>query len=100
MNKQSLKIFAVFLFLIGITALFLLRMRAPSLGNPGVKVGNAPLYGEKSNVVATTSVLLPEKVPGFVLDNPLRTPISQMELSVLPPDTIFGRKRYVADDGS
>jgi hypothetical protein len=100
MNRESLKLFAVFLFLLGITALVLLRMRNPNLGTPGVKVSNAPLYGEKSNVVAKVSVALPEQVPGFVLDNPSHTPISQMELSVLPLDTTFGRKRYLADDRS
>jgi len=100
MKKESVKIVLIFVVLMAFTAVFLVRMRSPRLGNPGVKVGNAPLYGEKSNVVANTSVLLPEHVPGFHLDDPINTPITHAELSILPSDTTFGRKRYIADDGS
>jgi hypothetical protein len=97
MNKQALKIFVIFALLVGATGLLLARAQANfSAGKAGVKIGNAPLYGEKSNLVATVSVLLPDSLPGY---NVQRLPITQLELALLPPDTTYGRRLYLAPDG-
>jgi hypothetical protein len=97
MNKQVLKIFIIFAILVGGTAILLARAQSNfSAGKAGVKIGNAPLYGEKSNLVATVSVLLPDTLPGYTVQ---RLPITQLELGLLPPDTTYGRRVYVAPEG-
>ena len=63
---------------------------------PGVKIANLPLRGEKGSIIAQKSVVLPPNVAGFISDEP---PITQAEISVLPPDTTFGRRRYRTEDG-
>jgi len=41
-------------------------------------------------------ILLPDQLPGYVSES---LPVTQEELEMLPPDTSFGRRRYVAADG-
>jgi len=96
MNKRNLSIFLIFLVAVGGTGAWLMRVQGRlALGNPGVKLGNRPIYGEKSNVVSEVSVLLPEHVPGY---KTISAPITDVELAMLPADTTFGRKYYYAPD--
>jgi hypothetical protein len=67
-----------------------------SLGEPGVKVGPVPLFGEDGTVVARESVLLPEQVLNSQSTN---SPITRGELEGLPKDTTFGRRLYLLPGG-
>ena len=97
MNRKAAQVVTLFVVLMTCSAFLLSQVQSGlRLSPPGVKVGNVPLYGEKGNVIARTSVILPQSVPGFVVDNP---PITQGEISVLPTDTTFGRRRYRTEDG-
>ena len=72
------------------------------LGLPGVKVGYRPIYmktestNEAPKLVATNSVLLPEKVLNYT-SQPI--PMDPMVWGVLPKDTEFGQRYYEAPDG-
>ena len=85
----------VALGMIGGTMAYLTEIRgAERLGPPGVRVGPVPLYGVNGAVIANQSVLLPETVLGF---KSTAEAITDVELSGLPHDTTFGRRRYVVD---
>lgn len=97
MNRRSIQVFVIFVVLVGAAAALLVRVRTSyKLGEPGVRLGNTPLYSNQSNLVATVSVELPE--------NPLScssevAPVHTTELAMLPPDTIYGRRSYEHDSG-
>lgn len=92
MKRNHWILFATALAMIGSTGVFLFQVKGnQKLGKPGVKLGNAPLFGEQTNQVADISVILPEDVLGY-LSAPM--PISDIELEMLPKDTIFGKRRY------
>jgi len=59
------------------------------LGKPGVR------YQEIAGSVAV-EVLLPQDLPGYRSES---LPVTQEELDMLPKDTSFGRRRFVAPDG-
>jgi hypothetical protein len=96
MKKSARNILIIFLILVGGTGIFLYRTQSRFvLGKPGVKIAHTPIYGEKSNVVGQVSVSLPDSVPGYTVLHP---PITDLELQILPPDTTYGRRYYVAQD--
>jgi hypothetical protein len=85
----------VVLGMMGGAIAYLTEIRASErLGQPGVRVGPVPLYGVKGTVVADQSVLLPETVLSY---KSTPEPITDIELSVLPKDTTFGRRQYQID---
>jgi hypothetical protein len=97
MNKKALQATILFAVMISVTAAFLLRIQmAYKLGDPGVQVVQEPLYDENTNLVANISVALPKELPGYVS---IPMAINRLELNMLPPDTVFGRRAYKADDG-
>lgn len=97
MNKNSWLILIVVLVLIGGCAGFLVRLQAAQrLGQPGLKVVTQPILDETGKVASPRSVYLPAKVLDYESE-PI--PVTQKELSWLPPDTTFGRRHYTAPDG-
>lgn len=97
MKKVEGILFGITLAMILAGTGFLLHMKSSQkLGTPGVKVGNVPLYNAEGKQIAQESVLLPDKLPGYISTN---IPISAIELSMLPKDTVFGKKIYQDWDG-
>jgi hypothetical protein len=97
MKRQSVYMLAVALVLMGGTAAVLARIQLfQKLGVPGVRVVDKPVYDAETNVVAATSVDLPESVLDFT-SRPL--PVDRMVLNWLPKDTVYGQRVYQAPDG-
>jgi hypothetical protein len=97
-NRNALQVFIGFVVLVGLTAALLLRVRSHySLGKPGVKVVNVPIYNDDKNLVANESVFLPEAIGEYTSTN---LPVTKIELDMLPPDTVYGRRLYHAPDSS
>lgn len=97
MNRAALQVFIGFVLLVGLTAGLLVRVRANYvLGKPGVKIVSVPIYNEETNLVSSTSVFLPERVDDY---GSKPSPVTKIETSMLPPDTLFGRRVYSARDG-
>jgi hypothetical protein len=93
-NRSALQVLIGFVLLVGLTAALLLRVRAHySLGKPGVRVVNVPIYNEENNPVSTQSVFLPETVGEYTSTN---MPVTKLELDWLPPDTVYGRRVYLS----
>lgn len=67
------------------------------LDAPGVAVAPVPLLDKDGRLVRSNSIALPKDLPGYIFE---RLPISEVELEALPPDTVFGRARYVLSDGN
>lgn len=96
MNRRVLQVFIGFALLVGLTAALLSRIRASYvLGQPGVKVVNVPLFDEAQNKASDSSVYLPETIGEY---RSLPSPVTRIELSMLPPDTIYGRRVYESPD--
>lgn len=72
------------------------------LGQPGVKVGDRPIYlktestNQAPELFATRSVLLPESVLNYE-SQPI--PMDPVVSEMLPKDTEFGQRFYTAPDG-
>jgi hypothetical protein len=97
MKPSKWILFGLTLGMIAATMAYLADIRGTQrLGKPGVRVGPVPLYSAKGAVVATNSVLLPETVLGAQSS---AEPISDSELTGLPTDTTFGRRRYWLEKG-
>jgi hypothetical protein len=95
MKPHKWILFGVTLGMIGATMAYLGAIRGTQrLGAPGVRVGAVPLYDAEGGLIATQSVLLPEMVRGA---RSTAVPISALELTGLPKDTTFGRRRYMLD---
>jgi hypothetical protein len=95
-NRSALQVLIGFVLLVGLTAALLVRVRAHySLGKPGVKVVNTPIYNEDNNPISNESVFLPETVGEYTSTN---MPVTKIELDMLPPDTVFGRRVYHSPD--
>lgn len=63
------------------------------LGEPGLRMSQAGVFGEDGKLLSTNTVALPVEVAGYTS----RTePISDMEVSFLPTDTTFARRYYTA----
>ena len=100
MNRKAIQIFVVFAILVGISASLLARARSNySLGKPGVKVVDEPMYAVidgVTNAFSPVSVPLPEN-PLDYRSIPLT--VDSTELQMLPPDTVYGRRGYHGSDG-
>jgi hypothetical protein len=101
MNRQAIQIFVAFAILVGISATMLARARSNySLGQPGVKVADVPMYavfeGGLTNAISPISVPLPERALEF---RSVPLTVDPTELQMLPPDTVYGRRNYIAADG-
>ena len=92
MRTAKWVVFAVALGMMAATAGWLKELQGRHvLGAPGVRVGQVPIYDEKTNLVSSQSVVLPDSVLG-IPSWPL--PISITEEESLPKDTTFGRRYY------
>jgi len=97
MKLQKWILFFVALALIGGTAVLLPQLQARQKpGKPGVRLVMQPVFDEDGKVARTNSVGLPTTALDYQ-SQPL--PITKIELTALPPDTIFGRRQYRAQDG-
>jgi hypothetical protein len=101
MNRQTIQVFVAFAILVGVSALMLGRARSNySLGNPGVKVADEPMYavfeGGLTNAISPISVPLPLRALDF---SSVPLTVDPTELQMLPPDTVYGRRNYIAADG-
>jgi len=92
MKTSKWVVFAVALGMMAVTAGWLKEFQGRHLlGAPGVRVGQVPIYDEKTNLVSPQSVVLPTNVLG-IPSWPL--PITTGEVDTLPKDTTFGRRYY------
>jgi len=66
------------------------------MGEPGVRIVAGELYNEKGELVRTNRVDLPEDIDQI---KSVPWPITIQELEWLPPDTTYGRRRYLAPGG-
>jgi hypothetical protein len=74
---------------------FVAGLRAKErLGAPGVRVGPVPLYSDAGKPIADHSVILPDTLLG-VKSEPVT--VTDSELTSLPVDTTYGRRRYLID---
>lgn len=97
MNRLALLLSVIALALIGLGSLAVGTLSArQKLGAPGVRVTMIPLIGEDGRLTRSNSVPLPMEVPGFQFRT---ASVTDLELNYLPPDTTFGRGRYVGTDG-
>lgn len=98
MKKSNWILLIIALLMMGGTARFLAYIKGnQKLGNPGVVVGNTPLFDTETNRVAETTVILPDNVPGYLSK---AMPVTAIELSMLPKDTVFGKRRYWTTNGA
>ncbi len=96
MNKQSFAVFLTVSLLCFGTARFLGHIQSGHrLGKPGLALKTEELKNSKGEVVANTIVDLPAHVPDF---ESKEMPITDLELTSLPKDTTFGRRRYTSPD--
>ncbi|MEO6183530.1 MAG: exosortase-associated EpsI family protein [Verrucomicrobiota bacterium] len=92
MKKTPWIFFLIGLAMIGSTAGFLIHVKGNQrLGLPGVLLGNTPLFDESTNRVADVTVILPTDVLSY---ESAALPITSIELTMLPKDTTFGKRRY------
>ncbi|MEO6036222.1 MAG: exosortase-associated EpsI family protein [Verrucomicrobiota bacterium] len=97
MKKNNWILLIIALVMIGGTARFLAYIKVNQrLGKPGVLLGNTPLFDTETNRVANTTVILPENIPGY---SSVAMPVTSIELSMLPKDTTFGKRRYWTSSG-
>lgn len=90
MRGRQLFVLIVGLAIIGLTAGAVASFQQNQrLGKPGVR------YHQVADQVAV-EVLLPGELAGFRAEE---LPVTPEELVMLPPDTSFGRRRYIAPDG-
>lgn len=92
MRKKPVILFVLVFAMVAATAGFLFHIRGnQTLGKPGVRLGNTPLYDVNTNRVAETTVILPSEIPGYTSSS---FPITPIEITTLPKDTTFGKRLY------
>lgn len=96
MNRTRIIVVLYAVLLLAGGALLWRLSAGQSLGEPGVAVGPLVVLAEDGAVIATNGVVLPVTPLGYASDTP---PITKQELDMLPPDTVYGRRRYTAPDG-
>ena len=85
------------LVLIGLTAWLVGSMAGrQTLDRPGVKLSAVPLIGEDGRLARSNTVALPSQIEGYRFET---LPVSDVELTSLPADTVFGRGKYIRSDG-
>ena len=95
MKRQEGVIAMVVLALIALAAAAI-HFGKPRMGNPGLAFEKVPLTNELGKVVREERVRFPANVPEF---RSLEGPITQNELTNLPPDTAYGRRFYWDNSG-
>jgi len=93
MTRQERLIAIVVLGLIAFGALAI-QFGKPHLGKPGLVMEKIALTNEYGKIVRTERVHFPDRVQGF---RSADGPITDLEATNLPPDTVFGRKLYGDD---
>jgi hypothetical protein len=66
------------------------------LGKPALRIVDQPIYDPDGKVGRSQQIELPETIGNW---NSKAMPVSHIELSTLPPDTTFGRRRYFTPAG-
>jgi exosortase len=84
------------LFIVGSGFALQHRQRYQKLGQPGLKVVQAPIYDPKGNLAATNSIALPDQVLDY--DSEI-VPVDRVVLDWLPKDTTYGQRLYKATNG-
>ena len=90
MKPQERLVAIVVLALIALGA-FAIHFGQPHLGKPGLVIEKVALTNEYGKIVRTERVHFPDRVQGF---RSADAPITDVEATNLPPDTVFGRKLY------
>jgi hypothetical protein len=90
MKRQEALVAVVVLALIGLGAAAI-QFGKPHMGKPGLALEKATLTNELGKVIRTERVKLPERVAEF---RSVEAPIMDNEATNLPPDTVFGRRKY------
>lgn len=97
MNRKAIQVFVIFTVLVVFAGALLARVRSNyQLGEPGVRLGNTALYDNHTNLVANVSVDLPESPLGC---SSVLGQVETVELAMLPPDTVYGRRLYTHKNG-
>lgn len=97
MNRSGLWMVLVLFLLMGGTAGACWYFKTHQvMGEPGVRIVAGELYNEKGELVRTNRVDLPEDIDQI---KSMPWPITIQELDWLPPDTTYGRRRYLAPGG-
>ncbi len=96
MNRKQAALLCTALAIVGAGGAFLKNLRdGQHLGKPGVRVVAEPIYSEEHQLAGTNSIWLPEKVLNFESE---AYPVNPAELSWLPHDTTYGKRRYWLPD--
>jgi hypothetical protein len=96
-ERRWLPVVIVFVLIAG-TAAFLGRLQSGrTLGKPGLKLVESPIFDPEGVKVSDHSIYLPERALGYTSEI---QPVTQAELGYLPADTSYGRRRYAAPDGA
>lgn len=66
------------------------------VGKPGLKLSNDVLKDPEGKPVGNYSVKMPDGIGNYRAES---DPLPRMMLDALPPDTVFGQRRYIAPDG-
>lgn len=97
MEKRSLVMLGAVVLAIALDAAFVHRLQSTQqLGSPGLLLSSEPSRDPDGQPVGTNSVLLPEKVLNY---SSRSEPVAHMVLDLLPKDTTYGQRLYVAPDG-
>ena len=97
MNRKAIQIFVIFTVLVVCAGALLARVQSNyKLGEPGVRLGEIPLFDTESNLVANVTVALPETALSC---SSMASPVDPLELDMLPPDTVYGRRFYKDENG-
>ncbi len=96
MNRQKWMVVAAVVVLVGATVVVLSRARLlQKMGQPGVKLVEAPVYDTATNVIGNLTVPLPSSVLQY---RSRILPITVTEVNWLPKDTTFARRLYEASN--
>lgn len=98
MNRPPYLPLGVALGIIVVAGVAIGRLRiGQRLGTPGVRMRAMPLMTTDGRIAASNSVALPLDVPGYLSRI---VPMSETEVTNLPPDTSFGRALYTDATGA
>jgi hypothetical protein len=95
MTRQERLVAVVVLALMGLGALAI-NFGKPRMGKPGLAMEKAAVTNEHGKVIRTERVRIPSRVAEF---HSMDAPITDLECTNLPPDTVYGRKIYWDDSG-